>query len=40
MTDIYGDLAQRADVVATFAGFLADLGARGTRAVLTDFLKG
>lgn len=40
MTDIYGDLGQRADVVAVFGGFLADLGARGTRAVLADYLKG
>ena len=40
MTDIYGDLGQRADVVAVFGSFLSDLGARGTRAVLADYLKG
>jgi len=40
MAEIYGDLGQRADVVAVFGGFLSDLGARGTRAVLADFLKG
>lgn len=38
MEDIYGDLAKNADVVAVFAGFLRDLGARGARAVLADFI--
>ena len=40
MEDIYGDLAQNRDCLATFGAFLSDLGARGTRAVLADFLKG
>ena len=40
MTDIYGDLGQNPDVVACFAAYLADLGARGTRAVLADFIAG
>jgi mannitol 2-dehydrogenase len=39
MTDIYGDVGQHPHVVAAFAGFLTDLGARGTKAVLTDFLR-
>ena len=38
MEDIYGDLARNAEVVAVFAGFLRDLGARGSRAVLADFI--
>ena len=38
MADIYGDLGRNPDVVACFAAFLADLAARGTRAVLSDFL--
>lgn len=40
MEDIYGDLARDAAVVAVFSGFLNDLGARGTRAVLADFIAG
>lgn len=40
MEDIYGDLGKNPQVVATFAGFLQDLAARGTRAVLTDYLAG
>ncbi|NGQ91693.1 mannitol dehydrogenase family protein [Rhodobacter sp. HX-7-19] len=40
MEDIYGDLAQNRDCLAIFGAFLSDLGARGTRAVLADFLKG
>ena len=39
MEDIYGETGRHPDVTAAFAGFLADLGARGTRAVLADFLK-
>jgi mannitol 2-dehydrogenase len=38
MADIYGDLGRKADVVAVFAGYLNDLGARGVRAVLADYL--
>lgn len=38
MEDIYGDLGRDPRVQATFAGFLTDLGARGVRAVLADFL--
>ncbi len=40
MEDIYGALGRDPQVIACFAGFLADLGARGTRAVLADYLKG
>lgn len=38
MEDIYGDVGRHPAVQAAFAGFLTDLGARGVRAVLTDFL--
>lgn len=38
MEDIYGDTGRDAGVVAAFAGFLTDLGTRGTRAVLADFI--
>jgi mannitol 2-dehydrogenase len=38
MEDIYGDLARNPQVVAVFGGFLTDLGTRGTRAVLADFI--
>ncbi len=38
MEDIYGDLGRDPRVQAAFAGFLSDLGARGVRAVLADFL--
>ncbi|MEN9410063.1 MAG: hypothetical protein RL216_2037 [Pseudomonadota bacterium] len=38
MEDIYGDLARNPQVVAVFGGFLTDLGRRGTRAVLADFI--
>jgi mannitol 2-dehydrogenase len=38
MAEIYGDLGQNAAVQATFAAFVADLGQRGTRAVLTDYI--
>jgi mannitol 2-dehydrogenase len=38
MEDIYGDLGRDPRVQAAFAGFLTDLGARGVRAVLADFL--
>ena len=38
MADIYGDLGRKADVVAVFAGYLNDLGARGVRAVLADYI--
>jgi mannitol 2-dehydrogenase len=40
MEDIYGALGRDPQVIACFAGFLSDLGARGTRAVLADYLKG
>jgi mannitol 2-dehydrogenase len=40
MEDIYGRLGRDPQVIACFAGFLSDLGARGTRAVLADYLKG
>jgi mannitol 2-dehydrogenase len=40
MEDIYGALGRDPQVIACFATFLADLGARGTRAVLTDYLQG
>ena len=40
MEDIYGAVGSDPQVIACFAGFLADLGARGTRAVLGDYLKG
>lgn len=40
MEDIYGAMGRDPQVIACFAGFLADLGKRGTRAVLADFLKG
>jgi mannitol 2-dehydrogenase len=38
MEDIYGNLGRDPRVQAAFAGFLTDLGARGVRAVLADFL--
>jgi len=38
MEDIYGDLGQNSGVVAVFGAFLDDLGKRGTRAVLADFI--
>lgn len=38
MEDIYGDLGRDPRVQAAFAGFLTDLGARGVRPVLADFL--
>ncbi len=40
MEDIYGAVGRDAAVIACFAGFLRDLGARGTRAVLADYLQG
>jgi mannitol 2-dehydrogenase len=40
MEDIYGPLGKNPAVIACFAGFLNDLGARGTRAVLADYIKG
>lgn len=39
MEDIYGTLGKNPAVIACFAGFLNDLGARGTRAVLADYIK-
>ena len=39
MADIYGPLGRDPQVIACFAGFLNDLGARGARAVLADFLR-
>lgn len=38
MSDIYGQLGQNPAVLSCFAGYLADLGARGTRAVLADYI--
>lgn len=38
MTEIYGDLGQNAAVQSTFADFVTDLGQRGTRAVLADYI--
>ena len=40
MEDIYGDTGRDPAVIAAFAGFLTDLGQRGTRAVLADFIEG
>jgi hypothetical protein len=40
MEDIYGALGRDPQVIACFAGFLSDLGARGARAVLADYLRG
>jgi len=40
MEDIYGAVGRDAAVIACFAGFLRDLDARGTRAVLADYLRG
>lgn len=40
MEDIYGAVGRDAAVIACFTGFLRDLGARGTRAVLADYLQG
>lgn len=39
MEDIYGEVGRDPAVIASFAGFLRDLIARGTRAVLADFLR-
>jgi mannitol 2-dehydrogenase len=38
MEDIYGDLGRDPAVIGAFAGFLTDLGTRGTHAVLADFI--
>lgn len=38
MEDIYGETGRDPRVVPVFTGFLNDLWARGTKAVLTDFL--
>jgi mannitol 2-dehydrogenase len=40
MEDIYGPLGKDPAVIDCFAGFLNDLGTRGTRAVLADYIKG
>lgn len=40
MEDIYGAVGRDPGVQAAFAGFLADLDRRGTRAVLRDFITG
>ncbi len=40
MEDIYGPVGKDPAVIACFAGFLQDLGTRGTRAVLADYIKG
>ncbi|MBC2836588.1 mannitol dehydrogenase family protein [Paragemmobacter straminiformis] len=40
MEDIYGAVGRDPAVIACFAGFLGDLAARGTRAVLADFIAG
>lgn len=40
MEDIYGDLGRNPQAVAVFGTYLSDLGARGTRAVLADFIGG
>lgn len=40
MEDIYGALGRDPRVIASFAAFLTDLGQRGTRAVLADYLAG
>lgn len=40
MEDIYGDLGRNPQAVAVFGAYLSDLGARGTRAVLADFIGG
>jgi mannitol 2-dehydrogenase len=39
MEDIYGPLGKNPAVIGCFAGFLNDLGTRGTRAVLADYIK-
>lgn len=39
MEDIYGAVGRDAGVQAAFAAAIADLGARGTRAVLADYLR-
>ncbi len=39
MGDIYDDIGRNPDVVVTFSAFLQDLLARGTRAVLADFVR-
>ena len=38
MEDIYGDLGRNPEVIRVFGQFLTDLAARGTRAVLADYL--
>jgi mannitol 2-dehydrogenase len=38
MEEVYGDLAQHAGFAARFAQHLTDVWARGTTAVLTDYL--
>ena len=40
MEDIYGPVGKDPAVIACFAGFLHNLGTRGTRAVLADYIKG
>ena len=40
MEDIYGAVGRDPAVIGCFAGFLNDLAARGTRAVLADYLRG
>ncbi|MEY4696582.1 MAG: hypothetical protein RIT14_1010, partial [Pseudomonadota bacterium] len=38
MADVYGDVGRDPRVIACFAAFLTDLGRRGTRAVLADYI--
>ena len=40
MEDIYGDVGRDPQLQVAFAGYLTDLGARGVRAVLADYLAG
>lgn len=40
MEDIYGDVGRDPLLQEAFAGYLTDLGARGVRAVLADYLAG
>ncbi|WGV17503.1 mannitol dehydrogenase family protein [Fuscovulum ytuae] len=40
MEDIYGDVGRDPHLQEAFAGYLNDLGARGVRAVLADYLAG
>lgn len=40
MEDIYGDVGRDPQLQEAFAGYLNDLGARGVRAVLADYLAG